>query len=109
MSKQSHTPGPWRPYNNPVSNYGLEVIADVKLKAKRVVCRVSGPDREANARLLAAAPELLSVLKAALSEWQNQMDGDTVFALLGTQMAAAIARAEGSVPSTPQDAEHKHD
>lgn len=55
-------PGPWTVFNNPTSNYGLEVRADVPVKAKQVICRVGGPDREANARLIAAAPELLDAV-----------------------------------------------
>ena len=61
------TPGPWVTIKNPNSNYGLEIHADVKVKAKRVVCRVAGPDRVANARLIEAAPDLLAVAEMALA------------------------------------------
>lgn len=59
----AHTPGPWSVFDNPNGNYGCEVIAITKVKAKRVVCRVGGPDRVANARLIAAAPDLLEVVR----------------------------------------------
>ena len=62
----THTPGPWSVHSNPTSNYGVEVVAPSAIKAKRVVCRVGGPDREANARVLAVAPKMLNALERAL-------------------------------------------
>ena len=88
------TPGPWSAVNNPSSNYGLEVIADVKVKAKRVVCRVSGPDRDANARLIAAAPELLAALKL-LSAEERRDDDDPILISAREQARVAIAKATG--------------
>ena len=49
------TRGPWTIFDNPSGNYGLEIRALVKVKARKVVCRLGGPDREANARLIAEA------------------------------------------------------
>jgi hypothetical protein len=66
------TPGPWSVYDNPNSNYGLEVVANVKIKAKRVVCRIGGPDREANARLIAAAPAMFDYIAKKAAEGDRE-------------------------------------
>lgn len=68
------TAGPWTVFNNPTSNYGLEVRADVPVKAKKVVCRLGGPDREANARLIAEAGTVLHDTGLTPRELQKQRD-----------------------------------
>ena len=94
MSK--HTPGPWRASE-------LGVLSD-KLTSygNWYVCSLIDPDNEehkANARLIAAAPELLAACKKALEAirwWEGEhpcCNGST-----GEQEAAiraAIAKAEG--------------
>jgi hypothetical protein len=68
MSK--HTPGPWRVTNNPDGVYHDTMSLVVTDKGE--VCgprqiRLQAPgDVEANARLIAAAPDLLAALKALL-------------------------------------------
>ena len=73
-----HTPGPWRydesaPYDGRSKGYiresvGQEVIG--RRNAGRAVCRVTGvfgdDTMRANARLIAAAPDLLDALRALL-------------------------------------------
>ena len=96
-----HTPGPWREVGNFV----------VTSNGTGAICRmsVSGPigyaaepaswENEANARLIAAAPDLL----AALESWiACANDGDRhppawidVFNACAAQSRAAIARARG--------------
>lgn len=85
------TPGPWKPHSNPTSNYGLEVVADNAIKAKRVVCRVGGPDREANARLIGAAPELLETLEDCREFLRDLTDPDK--AASGPNVIASFANA----------------
>jgi len=60
MSAQ-HTPGPWRSNDFSSSVYGY-IFGD-----SQAVCRVflDGDECEANARLIAAAPDLLEALKLA--------------------------------------------
>jgi len=93
MSAAKHTPGPWR----------LDEIGNVESEAVHNIAVVfsaagqvnwSGSDFdtlahcEANARLIAAAPELLEALKYA-RRFLKPSDHDTAF------VDAAIAKAEG--------------
>jgi hypothetical protein len=89
----AHTPGPWTIYENPESHYRLEVVANTKVKRERVVCRVGGPDGEDNARLIAAAPDLLA---ACLDCMENRGDW-------GARMNAAIAKATGGTMTATAD------
>ena len=87
MSEQ-HTPGPWvfRPDPNGKPHYW------VKRDGGFVICRVSGHG-EADARLIAAAPELLAALESLLARskqvpYQNWLEEDQEVA------RAALARAK---------------
>ena len=83
MSK--HTPGPWR-IGTPPPN-GEQTIGTQHGLMVAVVTTGSGVPTKANARLIAAAPELLE----ALQEIVNAADGDA-----GLKKArAAIAKATG--------------
>jgi hypothetical protein len=103
MMGQDHTPGPW------VANSAADVVlAD---DPASVIAWCSSPDSlddgdapsMANARLIAAAPELLHALKAALAFISASVaDPDTTdemaeawIALLDAQPNAALAKAEG--------------
>ena len=96
----AHTPGPWAAlvdeqvpergacYIHAAGQYGDEVIAE----AYRVDADEGGIEqREANARLIAAAPELLRVAEL-LVEWLDEEPG--AHALCDTARAA-IAKAGG--------------
>lgn len=103
MSETKHTPGPWEIDHN---GYLQAAVSGV------IICRIvnSGgivfhadfsPAQPANARLIAAAPELLEALKSARTLLQECAD-DTVgtpsmveFAEAVKLYDAAIARAEG--------------
>jgi len=83
-----HTPGPWRLLKRegsfpPVVQRGLEGGFSVA---------GSNPDTEdADARLIAAAPELLAVLRQVADYWA----GGDVPEDIDDAMRAAIAKAEG--------------
>lgn len=82
----AHTPGPWRAT--------LHANGLVKVESnQRVICD-GFRGEEANARLIAAAPDLLAALKAVLAQTgdESMEEQDAVFA----SAAAAIAKAEGS-------------
>lgn len=83
MSK--HTPGPWKFYDD--SNDGktnrIEIVAIGKTVA-RIYHSVPAEDLP-NARLIAAAPDLLEACKAALSDDQPYIE----------KCKAAIAKATG--------------
>ncbi len=85
MSAPQHTPGPWMPHHDKGRLY-------VETHRDDVICMVARglgtPEDQANARLIAAAPEML----AALNEIAAWGDGE-----VGPHMdepgAACIARA----------------
>lgn len=89
----NHTPGPWRTgdawntiFGPPNGNPAPEIIAKVQR------------GNEANARLLAAAPELLAALKWALGNVASplpSMEGRAEFISQCKTAQAAIAKAEG--------------
>ncbi len=85
MSK--HTPGPWKP------TYESDPYRLVDHTDGREIAAVSGVDnenRDANARLIAAAPDLLEALKGLLPMWESGVSEPWVEAA-----KAAIAKAEG--------------
>lgn len=68
-----HTPGPWEPrYESPGSPWAA-IVSPARRRetdAEHRVCelRVADPEHAANARLIAAAPELLACLRDCV-EW----------------------------------------
>lgn len=103
-----HTPGPWLMAAKPSSVVGWPIVAPQA--GGRVVCSLNYADRkafggpqpgdrtfnaesEANGRLIAAAPDLLSACKAAKKYLEPSLTepGRTVFWML----VDAIAKAKG--------------
>lgn len=108
MSSAQHTPGPWM-VTNPNYGSGLciestmgSVVAHTAVYSNPrfpVSSRISSESAEANARLIASAPELLAALKeadyrlsfhfgftATTGHWGN---------ILRSDLRAVIAKAEG--------------
>ena len=94
-----HTPGPWFVNEDCVEGPGPEGARDVTV----AVVYGDNADRAANARLIAAAPELLAALKMAKDELvdvyeeaypNDESDNDVTEAI--DKAIAAIAKAEGS-------------
>lgn len=89
MSK--HTPGPWHiAYPYQTAGWGLCVRS-----SSRILVRVVGRDqsqKEADARLIAAAPELLEALKAMLDYYGS----NTACVYCQDMARAAIAKAEAA-------------
>jgi hypothetical protein len=81
----SHTPGPWR-YESTPEGY------DIKAERSGVLVAYTGENHidEANARLIATAPRLLSAGEAVLANWER---GDLAAAV--RELADAIAEAKG--------------
>jgi hypothetical protein len=120
MTGGKHTPGPWRIGQFGLTNDGESFIlsdhADMSIctvtcqtpfkrgKGWRTECET----REANARLIAAAPEMLPIVAAlaALPIGNNARDDVPVYGLNGVYIThgdvrkarAAIAKAEGGEP-----------
>jgi hypothetical protein len=89
--KTQHTPGPWTyEYSNDVGDdeYFIEFY-EVRTPDYKEVARV---DNEADARLIAAAPEMLATLRWLTEAlWDFGLGGSTA----RLAALAAIARAEG--------------
>ena len=109
----THTPGPWRAHTDKadkpqmayrgnvcvlfMNGLGDDEYAAVSCAAGEVGPELSDADwhliHKANARLVAAAPDLLAALNALIAFWEGDpMDLDTVTLV---RARAAIAKAEG--------------
>ncbi len=77
----SHTPGPWR-YERATDGFRAPDKDDFQIVAQNSVCpgTVWGgaftPEGKANARLIAAAPDLLEALKALATAHQQTIEGE---------------------------------
>lgn len=92
----NYTPGPWRVKPNSVGGptVGPEgsVVADIRTYGGPHVGGRQHPQTDANARLIAAAPDLLEACRAA---WWNSLDLPEP---VREMLSAAIARATGEQP-----------
>lgn len=94
---QTHTPGPWQLSGHEVivKNHGSVAIAttDIGMVATK-------EEREANARLISAAPELLSALEWALDriEHTSHPAAHVIDGLYFKAARAAIAKAKAAQP-----------
>lgn len=117
MSAGEHTPGPWTPFilDKPMADIPAYVAQCIEASQGAEfffifatakdgpvdVCHVgNGPRREANARLIAASPEMLEALQAE-QEWRDREaagaldpEWDYEF-MVGRKRRAAIAKATG--------------
>lgn len=105
MSDQKHTPAPWEVSCGGHGSRSVVVIdeyfvlnravADDVAIAADIIDPATGMPSEANARLIAAAPELLAALKMAESVYRNNVvkKGEPSSAL--DAMQRAIAKATG--------------
>lgn len=96
MSK--HTPGPWRAGSSPShiiaeSDTGWDDEANLSAYGGHLICESVA--REANAALIAAAPELLAACKLALKSW---FSGEISERAMEMVLRDAIAKAEGPNP-----------
>lgn len=93
MSKQTkalHTPGPWTTYGHPAD--GITIRARGCAVADVIPQR--GAD-EANARLIAAAPDLLEALEDA-ARWIDTLPDDLrLGSIMPDKLRAALAKATG--------------
>ncbi len=106
MSK--HTPGPWKvgQYLGSLSSFHVHMDVGDKGRGADIVEAVCGLDtaqRLANARLIAAAPDLLEAAKLGLRAaegWvKDQLEGTSMFAAAMQELdpiRAAIAKAEAA-------------
>lgn len=96
-----HTPGPWA-----VSKYNhrIKIIKELDAEVYVVVCYLKNNHAEANARLIAAAPDLLEAARLGLDfakiVLQDYLEvganeEDTIATEVINKIEAAIQKAEG--------------
>lgn len=89
--KPKHTPGPWIYQDDTI--YTLNGARHVCSMAKRTAFSIEGETGRANARLIAAAPEMFACLEEC--EWALRVAaGDSKIV---AHVAAVIAKARGGV------------
>ena len=94
----SHTPGPWYVNGDCIEADGPEGPRDVTVAVVHL-----NESIDADARLIAAAPDLLLVCKCMAGDLQALLDGDDfsgmsdaeMFGVMLRSLNAAIAKAEG--------------
>jgi len=91
----AHTPGPWRV----IAQRHTEDIWTDESHGSVKVAECAGMDKSANARLMAAAPDLLEALRELELRTSQFIDGTLVTfpAALLPQVRATIAHATGEV------------
>ena len=107
-----HTPGPWSPSAIGLTNDGaLPIMADIGADDRKRVATVDCQsrfkrgegwksecdERAANARLIAAAPEMLAALVAVRARFQHYRHGPDEDMVMD-RVFAAIANATGIQP-----------
>ena len=98
QAKVKHTPGPW---NSELINNGTDYQISSKRRYIATLAKYGNLDSKcddldkANARLIAAAPELLEALKDVLRWWDSCPLGKEYDGINTKQIKQAIAKAEG--------------
>lgn len=100
QNSAEHTPGPW------CTNGGLVRTADANNITNRKIASVFGPmgdaEKIANARLIAAAPELLDALEGLsdiLSRAESNASGNPEWEFVSKRVNAARAAVEKATRS----------
>lgn len=101
MADQKHTPGPWDVFEGTVCIYTTTLEKGAGVAMAGMAARTP-EEQQANARLIAAAPELLEAVELLLfsSEWADETGyvQDVGFMDLGDIQAkarAAVTKAKG--------------
>lgn len=90
-----HTSGPWDTQGGYVYDSEGRIVCNPHDCLEELGSRISGREREANARLIAAAPELLNVCKAALSLLLDPDATEKDADMVTDELRVAISKAEG--------------
>ena len=87
----THTPGPWKREREPRGRWAVEVREADGLD--RLIVVVDGEDSESNARLIAAAPELLELLSRVTERLALRAMDDHRFTSMNEKDDIDLARA----------------
>jgi hypothetical protein len=97
MTNAAHTPGPWTYQYSPYTSQDGKEIPAFEVHGAEKVCDTNEDrpieEQEANALLIAAAPEVLEAAERVVSRWEK---GDLAEAV--RELNAAIAEAKGRAP-----------
>ena len=98
MSTQ-HTPGPWNVQRNVVNYRSGRTALEIRGAGDDLIATLPGCDRDAvNARLIAAAPDLLEALKKIANlDYRGTNYTENILVDAIAVARAAIAKAEGQV------------
>ena len=97
-SAMAHTPGPWMYEPSTQARYSWLVLTadfDENRNVGLVICRTSDGISEADARLIAAAPDLYAACKAALADRFGGDDPCCDNDPITNRLRAALRKAEG--------------
>lgn len=89
-----HTPGPWLAIVTETTGNGNPAIWDIACKNGGIIAESIGHN-QADARLIAAAPDLLSALNRFVDCMTENENGEKLYADWLSIARAAIAKAEG--------------
>lgn len=110
MSDVKHTAGPWSlsiprdasdaVVSGPASwrREGDQIAELVRIRRHAPHLTTFGGEQEANARLIAAAPDLLAVAKRIEAAMDFDASDHPMFQGMQAQLLAAIAKASGETP-----------
>jgi hypothetical protein len=106
----SHTPGPWAVRNVHQSWVEIQGPEDADGSCQIIGSAMMCPEKEANATLMAAAPDMLAMLEFVLArldlEAREKGEGATfLLAAMRNDIRATIARAKGQPAQFPATAE----
>lgn len=102
MGEAKHTPGPWLYIrldewsHSVATQHGELPDGSPNLWTVATVNKNREPEHEANARLIAAAPDLLGALQAMLRMWDEGGSLPGLVEGVITEANAAIAKANGA-------------
>ena len=112
MSTAQHTPGPWHIgegiYNgNIFAKNGRQKFYHDGCSSRQAVCTIrhgwKAEEDNANARLIAAAPQMLEALRAALEAIGDTYDARDAAGTEGEQLRDQIAEAIATATGEPAD------
>lgn len=95
MSGFKGTPGPWFVEDNPTIFPAVQVAAFDGVGNRHLQVIIQSHVQEEDARLIAAAPELLEALEDCVLYWDDELPKDRCLNFIG-KARAAIAKALGT-------------
>lgn len=89
----AHSPTPWTNGVNRIRDANGRLIAWLGYGRRGISQKVTAEEQAANARLIAAAPDLYEALNHVAQRWDKYDEKDAP--RLGEEIRAAVAKAEG--------------